>query len=177
MTNRFAPLPYVRVTCFSWAPLWPQFRHSWLDDIDGDDEELASTVDFCDDFSGSTVERTALDDVLGFTRGAVSLAFDDLSREDDVFEVKDGEIVIFEFVRCMGGNGVAERSDQLAKVGDGRLGHAQVYEVAKRVRFCCCLTFELSGPQRRCALDGKRKMGRSPSACWLARNAVGGPLE
>jgi hypothetical protein len=98
--------------------------HGWLDDVDGDDKEFAGTVDFRDDFSGGTGKRSALDDVLGFTRGAVSLALDDLAREDDVFEVKDRELVIFEFVRCMGGNGVAERSDQLAKVGDGHLADA-----------------------------------------------------
>jgi hypothetical protein len=114
--------------------------HSWLDDVDGDDEEFAGTVDFGNDFSGSTVERAALDDVLGLTRGAVSLAFDDLAREDDVFEVKDGEVVIFEFVRCMGGNGVAERSDQLAKVGDGHLGHARVYGLPTEAGFGCCRT-------------------------------------
>jgi hypothetical protein len=95
-------LPYVRVTCFSWAPGCPQCMHGWLDDVDGDDKEFAGTVDFRDDFSGGTGKRSALDDVLGFTRGAVSLALDDLAREDDVFEVKDRELVIFEFVRCMG---------------------------------------------------------------------------
>jgi hypothetical protein len=99
-----------------------------LDDIDGDDEELARVPNFGDDFGGCSVERAALDDVLRFTGAAIALALDDLAREDNVFEIEDGEVVIFKFVCSVGGDGVAERPDQLAKVGDGHLGHAQVYE-------------------------------------------------
>ena len=69
-----------------------------------------------------------MNDVFGFTGCTVALALDDLAREDDVFKVEDGEVVIFKFVRGMGGNDVAERTDQMAKVGDGHLGHAKVYE-------------------------------------------------
>ncbi len=79
---------------------------------------------FDDDLSGCSIKGSALDDVLRFAGAAITLALDDLAREDDVFEIKDGEVVIFKFVRGMGGDGIAERSDQLAKVGDGHLGHA-----------------------------------------------------
>ncbi len=84
-------------------------------------------TDFGNNFTGDAFERGALDDILGLSRRLVSLALDDLTREDDVFKVEDGEVVIFKFVRGVGGNGIAERSDQLAKVGDGHLGHMQVY--------------------------------------------------
>ena len=104
--------------------------HPLLDDIDGDDEEPTRVADFCDDFSGSTVEGPALDDVLRFAGAAIALSFDDFAREDDVFEVKDREVVIFKFIRSMGGYNVTERPDQLAKVGDGHLSHAQVYVVS-----------------------------------------------
>jgi hypothetical protein len=36
-------------------------------------------------------------------------ALDDLAREDDVFEIEDGELVIFKFVCSVGGGGVAAR--------------------------------------------------------------------
>ena len=110
---------------------------SVLDDIDGDDVELARVADFGDDLSGSSVKCPALDDVLRFAGTAITLPLDDLPREDDVFEIKDGEVVIFKFIRSMGGDGVAESSDQLAKVGDGHLGHGQVYEGSEgRAVFC-----------------------------------------
>jgi hypothetical protein len=50
-----------------------------------------------------------LDDVLRFTGAAIALALDDLAREDDVFEIEDGELVIFKFVCSVGGGGVAAR--------------------------------------------------------------------
>ena len=36
-------------------------------------------------------------------------------------------------------NDIAERPDQLAKVGDGHLGHAQMYEECERRAVCCRL--------------------------------------
>ena len=83
-------------------------------------------ANFCNDFGGIAVEGVALDDVLRFTCDAIPLAFGDLSRKDDVFEVKDREVVIFKFIRSMGGHNVAERSDQLSEVGNGHQGHALV---------------------------------------------------
>ena len=91
-------------------------------------------TDFGDDFAGVTCERGTLDDVLGFAGRAVSLTLDDLPREDDVFKIEDGEVVIFKFVCCVGGNDVVEPTDQMAKAGDGHLAHAQVYESGQPVR-------------------------------------------
>ena len=110
--------------------------HPLLDDIDGDDEEPTRVANFCDDFSGSAVEGPALDDVLRFAGAAIALSFDDLACEDDVFEVKDREVVIFKFIRSVGGHNVTERPDQLAKVGDGHLSHAQVYGVSSPKAAC-----------------------------------------
>ena len=83
-------------------------------------------ANFRDDFSGAADEGAALDDVLRFAGDAITLTFCDLSSEDDVFEVKDREVVIFKLFRSVGGNDVAERSDQLPEVGNGRQCHAQV---------------------------------------------------
>ena len=83
-------------------------------------------ANFCNDFSGVAVEGVTLDEVLRFTGDAITLAFCDLSREDDVFEVKDREVVICKFIRGMVGHNVAECSDQLSEVGNGHQSHAQV---------------------------------------------------
>ena len=68
-------------------------------------------ANFGNDFGSCSVEGATLDDVLRFTGAAITLALDNLAREDDIFEIKDGEVVIFKFVRSMGGYGIAERSD------------------------------------------------------------------
>ena len=93
-------------------------------------------TDLGDNFAGVAFERGALDDILGLSGCTVSLALDDLTREDDVFKVEDGEVVIFKFVRGVSGNDVAERTDQMAKVCDGHLGHAQVYEASAYLWLC-----------------------------------------
>ena len=48
-----------------------------------------------DRFSFEPVECSATNDGFGLPRAAISLPFDDLSREEDTFEVEDREIVIF----------------------------------------------------------------------------------
>ena len=83
-------------------------------------------ANFRNDFGGAADEGVALDDVLRFAGDAITLTFCDLSREDDVFEVKDREVVIFKLIRSVGGYDVAERSDQLPEVGNGHRCHAQV---------------------------------------------------
>ena len=124
------------------------------DDIDSDDEELACVANFDNDFSGCSVEGASLDDVLRFAGVPITLALDDLAREDDVFEIKDGEVVIFKFVCGVGGDGIAERSDQLAKVGDRHLSHAQVYEGGETRAVFCGLTFEVSRRKRSARPNG-----------------------
>lgn len=115
----------------------PQWAHALSADVDSDDDELATVTDFGNDFAGIARERGALDDVLGFAGRAVSLTLDDLPGKDDVFKIEDGEVVIFKFVCGVGGNNVAERTDQMAKVGDGHLGHAQVYGSERLARRRC----------------------------------------
>lgn len=71
-----------------------------------------------------------MDDILGFSRCAIALPLDDLAGKEDVFKVEDREVVIFEFIRGVGGNNLAEGANQLAKPGDRQLSHARVYEPA-----------------------------------------------
>ena len=80
----------------------PQWAHALSTEVDSDDDELATVTDLGDDLAGCAFERGTLDDVLGFAGLSVSLALDNLPREDDVFKVKDREVVIFKFVRGMG---------------------------------------------------------------------------
>ena len=51
---------------------------------------------------GRAFARAALDDALDVACGAVALALDELPRENDIFEVEDGEVVVFKFVRGVG---------------------------------------------------------------------------
>ena len=82
--------------------------------------------DLDDDFRGLTVKGASVDDVLCLAGDLVALALGDLARKDDVLKVEDGEVVIFKFVCGMCGDDVAERPNQMAKVNDRHLGHAQV---------------------------------------------------
>jgi hypothetical protein len=103
-----------------------------LEDIDRDDEELPGVADFGNNVGCRSVKAAPLDNELRFAGLAITLAFNDLAREDNVFEVKDAELVIFEFVCCVVGNDIAERANQLAEAGDRHLGHASVYEAGGR---------------------------------------------
>ena len=95
-------MPKLRVTCLSWIAPLPQCAHWCSSEVDSDDDELAREADFDDGFGCCAVERNASDDTLDFSRLGVALAFDDFAREDDVFEVKDVEVVIFKFFGCVG---------------------------------------------------------------------------
>jgi hypothetical protein len=101
ITSSSAPAPKLRVRYFVWTFLLLQRAHPLSTDVDSDDDKLAAAADLGDDFAGSAFERGALNDVLCFTGRTVSLAFDDLPREDDVLKVEDEEVVIFKFVRGM----------------------------------------------------------------------------
>jgi hypothetical protein len=48
----------------------------------------------------------------------------------------------------VGGNDIAERTNQMAKLGDRHLGHEQVYETRRATAVPRGLTFEVSGRQR-----------------------------
>jgi len=54
-------------------------------------------VDFDDRFGLAIFERPASDDDFGLVRLTVFLALNDTAREDDVFEIKDCEVFIFQF--------------------------------------------------------------------------------
>ncbi len=101
-TRRFAPVPKLRVTYFSCTLPLPQVAQAASTEVDGDDDKPASGTDFDDDFAGFTVECGTLDNVLDFPGCTVSLGLRDLAREDDVLEVKDGEVFIIEFVGGVG---------------------------------------------------------------------------
>ena len=134
-TKSVGPAPKLRVTYFNWTSPSPHCAHALSAELGSDDEELAVAAELDDDFTACAFERGALDDLFGFAARAVALALDDLPREDDVFEVKDGEVVIFKFIRCMGGNDVVQRSYQMTKLGDRHLGHASVYERCSAAEF------------------------------------------
>ena len=59
------------------------------------------------------VESDAGDDEFAFTGLGVALALRDLPREDDAFEIKDGEVVIFKFLSSVSGNDIVQRADQM----------------------------------------------------------------
>jgi len=71
------------------------------------------------------VESDTGDDEFAFTGLGVALALRDLLREDDTFEIKDGEVVIFKLLGGVGGNDLVQRADQMPKLVDCRACHAQ----------------------------------------------------
>ena len=70
--------------------------------VDSDDNELACEAELDDCFGRRTGERNAGDDALDFAGLGVALTFNDLPREDNVFEIKDCETVIFELLSRVG---------------------------------------------------------------------------
>lgn len=55
------------------------------------------------------IERDAGDNDFTFAGLVVALALRDLPREDDVFEIENGEVVIFKFLGGVGGNDMRNR--------------------------------------------------------------------
>lgn len=126
ITSSDGPRPKLRVTERCCTPVRPHAAQRGLDTVDGDDEEIAVRGDFDDRFGEDTVERVASDDILNFTRLPITLALDDRAREDNVFEVEDGEVVIFKFLRRMDGHGIVQSTDQISEPLDGSLGHIRI---------------------------------------------------
>ena len=81
---------------------------------------------FDDGFSERTVKRDATDNALDLVRLAVALTLRDPSREDDVFEVKNREVVIVEFFGCVGGDNVMERAHQGAEMNNAGMLHQYI---------------------------------------------------
>ena len=92
MTSSAAPLPKLRVTYFSCGELAPQCAQCRSAEVGSDDDDLC----------GGAGERDAGDDALDFAGFDVALTLRDLPREDDVFEIEDGEVVIFKLFGGMG---------------------------------------------------------------------------
>ena len=126
ITNKADPLPKLRVTRLSCKDVFPQLAQRVSTEVDGDDEELAGETDFDDSLRGRPVERDAADNALDFARPDVALALGDLPRKDDVFEIKDGEVVIVKFLSRVGGNKIIECANQVAKLADCCLGHSSL---------------------------------------------------
>lgn len=126
MTSKEPPLPKLRVTYLSWTVASPQYVQHCSAEIDCDDNEPAGEADFDDRFGCRASERGAGNDALDFAGLRVTLSLGDSTREDEVFEIEDREVVIFEFVRGMGGYDVVERSNQVTELIDGELSHAIV---------------------------------------------------
>lgn len=117
------PRPKLRVTSRRCTPGRPHAAQQGLGAVDGDGEEITARGDLNDCFRWDAAERVALDDILDFARLAVALALDDRAREDNVFEIEDGEIVIFKFLRRVDGHGIVQGTNQITESVDGSLGH------------------------------------------------------
>lgn len=91
------PLPKLLVTRRRCTPEWPHEAHTPLDDIDRDDVENAREAELDDRFGLAVLERTSSNDDFCFVGLTVFLALNDVAREDDVFEIKDCEVFIFQF--------------------------------------------------------------------------------
>lgn len=98
MTIREEALPKLRVTRLICTEGLPQCAHKCLEGIYCDDNEFFGEADFRDGLRVASVERDTGDNVFEFTGTDIALAFCDLARENDVFEVKDREVVIFKLL-------------------------------------------------------------------------------
>jgi hypothetical protein len=102
ITSKAEPLPKLRVTCFNCKDALPQCAQWCSAEVDSDDKECACKAELDDGFGRRTVERDTGDDALDFAGFGVALTFNDLPREDNVFEVEDCEVVIFKLLSRMG---------------------------------------------------------------------------
>jgi len=114
ITNRAAPLPKLRVTYLTWTAGLPQWAQRFSEDIGSDDDEFSGKTDFDDRLRNGAVKDDARDEDFGIAGLGVALALRDLPREDDVFEIKDGEVVIFKILGGMSRHDVVQAADQLS---------------------------------------------------------------
>ena len=117
------PRPKLRVTSRRCTPGRPHAAQRGLGAVDGEGEEIAVRSDFNDGLCRDTAERVASDDIFDFARLPVALALDDRAREDKVFEIEDGEIVIFKSLRRVDRYGIVQGTDQITESVDSSLGH------------------------------------------------------
>jgi len=123
MTKSDFPSPKVRVTRRDWTPERPHDAQSGLGMIDSDEEERARWADFNDRLGGGAFESEAPDDDLRFAGVAISLALDDAPGEDNVFKVKDREIVILKLISSVDRHDIVQSTNQIADAGNGQLRH------------------------------------------------------
>jgi len=97
------PRPKLRVTSLRCTPVRLHAAQRGLVAVDGEGEEVAIRSDLNDGFRWDAAEGVASDHVFDFPRLPVALALNDCAREDNVFEIEDGEVIIFKFLRCVDG--------------------------------------------------------------------------
>lgn len=123
ITSSDDPRPKLRVTSRRCTPARPHAAQRSSGAVDRDDEEIPSRGNLDDRFGGGIAEDVAADDIFDFVRLPVALALDDRVREDNIFEIEDGEVVIIEFLRRMDRHGIVQGTDQITEPVDGSLGH------------------------------------------------------
>jgi hypothetical protein len=126
ITSSDGPRPKLRVTSRCCTPVRPHAAQRRLGTVDGDGEEIAVRGNLNDCFCPDVAERVASDDIFDFARFPVALALDDRAREDDTFEIKDGEIVIVKFLRGVDRHRIVQGTDQIPESVDSRLGHFRI---------------------------------------------------
>src|SRR5258706_7842193 len=152
-TRRRAPRPKLLVTWRRTTPVRPQKEQASLG-IDGNDNGPTRRTEFRDGARGGVRERVAADDELLLARDTVSLALDDLAREDDAFEVEDVKVVIIEFLRGVGGYDVPPQPNELAETLQGsRSTHGRFYPCA------ACLTLAARLPSADSAPSAQDREG------------------
>jgi len=87
----------VRATRLSWTPTRPQEAQTRLDAVDRDDIERPRCANLDDRLGLAGIKGVALDDEFDFARFAIPLALDDAPSEEDVFEIEDRKVFIFQF--------------------------------------------------------------------------------
>lgn len=120
------PRPKLRVTSRRCTPVRPHAAQRGLVTVDGEGEEIAVRGDLDDRFCWGAAECVASDDIFDFACLPVALALDDCTREDNVFEIEDGEVVIFKFLRCVDRQGIVQGTDQITEPVDSSLSHVHI---------------------------------------------------
>ena len=108
------------------TPIRLQAAQRGLVAVDCEGEEVAVRGDLDGRFCWGTAERGTTDDIFDFARSPVALALDDCTREDNVFEIEDAEVVIFKFLRCVDGESIVQCTYQITELSNGSLGHIRI---------------------------------------------------
>jgi len=125
------PRPKLRVTSRCRTPVRPHAAQRGLVTVDGEGEEIAIRGDFDDRFCWDAAEHGASDDIFDFARLPVVLALNDCAREDNVFGIEDGELIIFKFLRRVERQGIVQGTDQITEPVDRSLSHIGILSEAR----------------------------------------------